>query len=928
MSPFMPLLMLPSALPGAGSPSPESRADYRIEASLSPESVLVTGRIGIDFMPAYPADTLWLHLYPNAYRDPSTSFAGDLATMGYYDFAGAPDDEYGWILLDGWTVDGCPVDVTVDETIGSLALGRTARPGDTLRLEGGFTVKVPAIWSRMGHDGDHYEMTQWYPKMCVLDSGGWHTSRYRSDGEFYSDFGDYRVTLTLPDSFATAATGSVDSVSYSPDSLFRTETWTASQVHDFAWAADPAFVLLEHNFIPPAGSGAPPVRVHVAVQECSADAWAEVGAWADSTLLYYGEWCGWYPYGDLWIVQSAMEGGMEYPQLVMIQSYDPPFVRYFEMVVMHEIGHQWFYGMLGNDEVDEAWLDEGINSFFEIRYFERRYGLSGNMTSLPGWVSGISDADFTSSSYVGMVASGEEVPVLSTSTEAAGGRYDYGALYYSKPALFVRMIQNQIGDGAFDAFLREYCDRFRFHHPRTGDFMAILEEVSGRSWQEEFDFWLGTTGSADVRVEWLDWSGDTTVVCVSGDIPQPVELDLAVGPPGGGISTRVALTPGEVSQVRIPGRWYRAEVDPWTRFPDRRPWNNSLPAAGTVRPMIAPMDQPSRFNTWLAPFPGYADGGWEAGIYGSTHSASNWAGGPLEVTGFLRLPVEGGRPGSWALALDRPLARSTTGSTGLSVGMSSMYGREEVSASVYRTFEGVYPSDPSGSVSAGASFESVSDNSMLDGSEYEEGCGAVLEASASSWDMGMSSYRNAWIALRGSPDWGGEPWIAVEAEGSVGLTALPGTPGTRVFAGCASEGTPLQHSYRPGGGLASYGALGWMLPPSGYLSPLEHYFVESGPAMPGYGESDLHGTIGIGIGETVSLSPLPVSVFADVGWIEDSFGDLSMPGMLANAGLSLRAAFVTAWFPAWVSDPPDGEDEWEMRWRFAFSLWGLASLLG
>lgn len=578
MSLFMPLFLLSSALPGEGFPSPESRADYRIEASLSPESVLVSGRIGIDFMPAYPADTLWLHLYPNAYRDPSTAFAGDLATMGYYDFAGASDDEYGWILLDGWTLDGDTVGMEVDETLGFVPLGRTAQPGDTLRLEGGFTVKVPAIWSRMGHDGDHYEMTQWYPKMCVLDSAGWHTSRYRSDGEFYSDYGDYRVTLTLPDSFVTAATGSVDSVRYSPDSLFRTETWTASPVHDFAWAADPAFVLLEHNFIPPAGSGAPPVRVHLAVQECSADDWSEVGAWADSTLLYYGEWCGWYPYGDLWVVQSAMWGGMEYPQLVMIQPYDPPSTRYFEMVVMHEIGHQWFYGMLGNDEVDEAWLDEGINSFCEIRYFERRYGMSGNMTGLPGWVSSISDADFTSSSYVGMVASGEEVPVLSTSTEAAGGRYDYGALYYSKPALFVRMIQNQVGDDAFDAFLREYCDRFRFHHPRTGDFMAILEEVTGRSWREEFDFWLRTTGSADVRVEGLDWSGDTTVVSVSGDIPLPVELDLAVGPPGGGISTRVSLTPGEVSQVRIPGRWHRAEVDPWTRFPDRRPWNNSLPA--------------------------------------------------------------------------------------------------------------------------------------------------------------------------------------------------------------------------------------------------------------------------------------------------------------------------------------------------------------
>jgi hypothetical protein len=694
-------------------------------------------------------------------------------------------------------------------------------------------------------------------------------------------------------------------------------------VHDFAWGADPAFVLLEHNFIYPDSLGGNVVRVHVAVQEWNAEDWAEVGAWADSTLLYCGEWYGEYPYPDLTVLQSASWGGMEYPQLVVIGSFDPPFYRYFEMVVMHEIGHQWFYGLLGNDEVDEAWLDEGINSFNEIRYFERRYGLRGNMTTLPGWIADASDADGTSASYLGMVSEGEEIPVLSTSTDAAGGRYDYGALYYSKPALFMRMLQEQMGSGEFDAVMHEYFSRFCYHHPRTEDLQAVAGEITGRSWQAEFDTWLRTTGTADVRVDGIDWRGDSTLVAVTADVPVPVDLGLAVSRLGESRITRVRLYPGDEAVVRVPGHWWRAEIDPETRYLDRAPWNNSFPESGTIRPFLYPYDQPSRFNTWLMPIPGWADGTWEAGLYGMTRAGSPWSGGPLNLSGFWRQPFTDERPGVWALSLERTLSRSRSGSSTLSVDMGMGYGREDLGLSLSKSIQGPFPSDPSWSLWGSAGLSSVSEDSMIGPEEYTEGHGAVFAFGASRWSWGMAG--STWISagLQGSPDWASEKWLSASLEASFSLQSLPGTPGTRLFAGRVWGEAPLQNLYRAGGGLRVGGPLGWMLPPDGDISPTGHYFVESGPALPGYGDSHAHGRVGIGLGETIRMPAVPVSLFADAGWVAGSSGDLTADNMIADAGIGLDATFVQAWFPAWVSDPQPGEDEWEFRWRIAFSLWGL-----
>jgi hypothetical protein len=387
--------------------------------------------------------------------------------------------------------------------------------------------------------------------------------------------------------------------------------------------------------------------------------------------------------------------------------------------------------------------------------------------------------------------------------------------------------------------------------------------------------------------------------------------------------SRVSLEPGLSTVVRVPGRWWGAEIDPETRYLDREPWNNSLPPAGTVRPLLYPYDQPSRFNTWLMPVPGWADGTWEAGLYGMTRAASSWSGGPWNLSGVWRQPLAGVRPGIFGLELESTTDRSRRSSGSMAFRAWMGYGQERVSLAVSRNMSGPFPSDPGMSLSIGASLESVSDASIPGVDDFSEGHGLLLSAMASRWSWSMSGVSTASVSLSGCPDWSGDGWASLAFEGSMSFSRLPGTPGTRLFAGRIWGDAPLQHQYRPGGGLNAGGVLGWLLPPDGDISATEHYFVESGPALPGYGDSPVHGRIGIGLGETVRIPVVPFTVFADAGWVENSAGDISLDGMLVNAGVGIDAGFVQAWFPAWVSDPLPGDDEWELRWRLAFSLWGL-----
>lgn len=914
----------------AGHPGPESRADYVMEVSLIPDSQLARGSVTIEFTNGtdHAVDTLWLHLYPNAYRHPDTPFGRDLEAVGSYRFRASPGEDKGWIDLSGWELDGVPVQVEVDDCLGFLVPDVPLLPGCSVTLSGEFAVKVPEFWSRLGHSGDTYQMTQWYPKMCALDQRGWHRGRYHLRGEFFSDFGDYTVSITVPSDYSTAATGSITGTVFSADSILRTDTWEAEEVHDFAWASSPEYSFREHTYVYPEHLGGDSVRVHLVLLEDDPDHWGEVPAVIDSTLLYYGEWYCPYPYGDLWVVEpvTLTAGGMEYPQFVF-SAADIPLTRGLEMVTAHEVGHQWFYGILANDEVNEAWLDEGMNTFSELRYMERRHGFHGNMTTTPDWLLGVSDREINLLSYASGTAGCEKMPVLSDATAAGDGSHPTGFTYYAKPAFFVSMLRDQAGREQFDLAMSIYFRRFMFHHPHTDDLQSILEEVTGRSWREDFDYWLRGTGNADLAVESLSRSGDSTTVVLSGDWPRSMEVGLLLVQEEDSLLTRVTIEPGEDVSVNVPGQWSLAVVDPWCALPDRAPWNNSRPVRTQVRPLLLPVPRPTHSSIWLLPFPSYAAGSWRGELLFLSTPLPSYMGGPYTFSGSISIPFSSGSCSSWGSYLHLPLSRGCSSSLYGSVGISRGYGIGRAEAGIDHTLSGRVPADPVFEVSAEAALFSVEDTTVYSGADVEMGKGLEMLLDLELSDM---DYRLSWkgdLELTASPGWNGG--FYARADLTVDLeTRITGSwlARTRLYAGRAVGDAPLHLLLRPGGGLFAGGIPGAFLPPDGTLSPQEHYYVRKGPALPGYWEDPFRGRAAVTFEQRLPVPLLPLEAYFAGGWMADGFEEFSSDGFLAEYGISVRVAMLEALFPLWLSDPPDGADNWGFRWRIGLHPDGFPDL--
>ncbi|OPL17654.1 MAG: hypothetical protein AVO35_09520 [Candidatus Aegiribacteria sp. MLS_C] len=923
-------LLLTALVCEAGFPGPESRADYRMEARLVPDSqmVICTSTIlftsGVD----YPVDTLWLHLYPNAYRDPSTPFGRDMEAAGSYGFRASGAEERGWLDLFEWELDGDPVTVEVDDCLGYIALRRPLPPGGTLTLSGGFALKVPFFWSRLGHSGDTYQITQWYPKMCVLDPRGWHSGRYRRRGEFYSDFGDYRVEITVPREFITAATGRVAGTVFSEDSTLRTDTWLARDVHDFVWSASPDYHVREHTFHYPEDLGGDGISVHLVLLDDDPGHWEDVPAVIDSTLLYYGQWYCPYPYPDLWVVEPAQltAGGMEYPQFVF-SAAEIPLTRALEMVTAHEIGHQWFYGILANDEVNEAWLDEGMNTFSELRYMERRHGFHGNMTTTPDWLLSVSDRELTLTGYVSGTAGFEKMPVLSDATSAGDGSHPTGFTYYSKPALFVSMLRDQAGEDEFDHAMDLYFRRFMFHHPHTDDFMEVLEQVTGESWDREFDYWLRGTGNADLVLADLRCSEESTTVVLSGDLPHSLDPELLLVDGEDSLLSRVHMEPGETVSLTVPGTWSRAVADPFSEFPDRAPWNNSLPPLSQVRPLLLPVPRPTHYGLWLLPFPSYGAGSWRGELLLMSTPLPSYMGGPYTFTGSVSLPFSTGSWSSWGSYVHFPLFRGRHRELFGSVGLERGYGIGKAFIGAEYRSSGRVPSDPSVEIGLGIRLFSVEDTTVYGGRNLEEGRGVEAAAGLQVSDEG---YRFSWkgdLEFLGSPGWEEGPYGTAEVTFDL-RTRLSGGWFTRsrLYAGRVAGDAPRHVLLRPGGGLFADGIVGAFLPPDGTLSPQEHYYVRSGPALPGYRESHVRGRAALTAEQRLDLPAVPLEVYWAGGWLADGFEGFSGDSFMSELGVALRLAMMEVLFPLWVSDPGEGEEDWNFRWRIGLHPSGFPDL--
>jgi Peptidase family M1 domain len=486
--------------PLAGALSPRN-ASYSIDARLDHPTRTITGTEVIRWRNTgrAPAADLRLHLYWNAWRNLATTWMQEQRLDGSgADLVSRPAEDWSHIDITGmWLVgpDGSsvadlhpgiafaqPDDGNVrDRTLAVAALPTPVAPGESIAVRVTWTAKVPRTFSRTGVIGTFYFVAHWFPKLAVLEGEGWTAHQFHANTEFFSDYGSYDVRLTVPQGWVVGATGAELSRSDNPDGT-STHRYVQDDVHDFAWTTSPDYVEHWDRFEHP---GLPAVRIRLLMQPEHSGQEDRHFAATGAALRYYGEWYGPYPYGHLTVVDPAFQsgaGGMEYPTLFTAGTrwLAPRRTNQPEGVTVHEAGHQFWYGIVGNNEFEHAWLDEGINTFSEERVqsvvFQPNYLVERFFGGFIPWQ--IRDIALHRATDGGglngyRAAAERDAPSTPTFLYWPG---THAQISYSKTALWLHTLERQYGWERLQPALAAFFERWKFRHPRPEDFFAVLQE--------------------------------------------------------------------------------------------------------------------------------------------------------------------------------------------------------------------------------------------------------------------------------------------------------------------------------------------------------------------------------------------------------------------------------------------------------------------
>ncbi len=483
--------------------------DYRIQVKLLPETKGLAGRETVTWLndSSVPVSELQFHLYLNAFKNNRSTFMKE--SGGTHRGFKLDEDNWGYNTVKRLRIKGGE-DLTSrmefiqpddgnpdDQTVMRVPLPAPVGPQEKITLEIEFEAKLPRVFARSGFFDNFYMVGQWFPKLGVNQEGVWNCHQYHVNSEFFADYGVFEVGITLPKEFVVGATGRRTAERTNDDGTVQ-YTYYQEDVHDFAWTACPDFVEFRERF----SLDDLPVdteiillvhRQHLNQKDRLSDS-------LKKGLEFYSRNYGPYPYPTITLVDPPIKalgaGGMEYPTLftTMAVWFMPDGLRMPEMVTIHEFGHGYWYGIVGSNEFEEAWLDEGINSYSEMKAMDYYYGPDGAMVDL-GPIK-ISDADYQRLQVIPLPAWD---PIVKNSWEFAPGG-SYGSNVYSKAALTLKTLENYLGEGVMAGIMRTYYERWKFRHPTTDDFIAVAEDVSGQDLAWFFDQFLKTAGSLDYEV--------------------------------------------------------------------------------------------------------------------------------------------------------------------------------------------------------------------------------------------------------------------------------------------------------------------------------------------------------------------------------------------------------------------------------------------
>lgn len=450
---------------------------YEIDVVFIPEEARIQAsqRVRYNNHEKVSLEEIYFHLYPNSFRKEET------APFLLDDFQRAYPKGFqpGYIDIRKVFVNEQPAKYQLEgegQGVMKIVLPNAMKPGEHVTIEMDYDVKLPPAAERFGYGENTFNFGNWYPIAAVYDDTGWNLDPYYPIGDpFYSDVSNYHVRIDMPKDFVVAASGNILKQEVKNDrSIWEIE---AKFMRDFAWVTSKNFEILEKDV------DGTQLKMYF-IEEETLD--KEVKEWAvnaaENALKLFNRVYGQYPYGQYSVVATNFPSGMEYPGIVFIgkQYYDVDWRDYLEIVIVHETAHQWWYGIVGNDEIDEAWLDESLATYSEVIYARELFGED---------VAENYHQSVNEEAYKEIAGNIGNKAILK-SLDGFEGWEDYGVLVYSRGAMFLDALYEKYGQEIFYQIMQGYYQKYRFKNATTKDFQRVCEDITGEGQEGFFQQWL------------------------------------------------------------------------------------------------------------------------------------------------------------------------------------------------------------------------------------------------------------------------------------------------------------------------------------------------------------------------------------------------------------------------------------------------------
>ncbi len=670
----------------------QQEVNYQIAVSLDDKKHTLSGTIEMLYHNNAPEslDFIYILLQPNAYKSKNSAFAQQTLRNGSTRFYFAEPSEMGRLSDLNFEIDGKKVEVEVDKAnpdIAKVKLNAPIPSGKSVKITTPFTYKIPFPFSRGGHAGQQYLMTQWYPRPAVYDATGWHPQPYLDQGEFYQEFGSFDVAITLPENYVVGATGVLqtpsevdflkEKVKYTEGVLsvkneklkiknenndsfppssekLKTIRYKAEKVIDFAWFADKRFLVLKSEVM--LKNTDKKVETYAYFPPKYAATWSKSTDYINRAVQFYSETVGDFPHPQASAVMSdeGFGGGMEYPMITVLSgSFD---AHSLDNIITHEVGHNWFQGILASNERENPWLDEGLNSYYDHRYDVEYYGKNTEGVGLPSFIT--KGSDYNLNELAGQIFSfmhRDQAPMTASDKLTS---MNYGLAVYEKTAQSLKILETYVGRGKFDEIMQSYFKQWQFKHPQPADFKKMwtdaASDIGDVSWF--FDGLMGSTKQVDYKIVKLSETKEgfwqATVKNV-GQVATPFTVSAVNNVDSAVYTVRLSgVEIGQTTEVLIPKREDAKllVIDDKHELPEINRQNNSVKTSGafkTIEPirlsLIPRLDNSKRTNLYATPIIG-------ANTYDGAMLGLWFNNGllPLKKTEWSVAPMYGFRSKTWA----------------------------------------------------------------------------------------------------------------------------------------------------------------------------------------------------------------------------------------------------------------------------------------